>query len=434
MNQYSESSPQDNKLRYYEEHIIGGILAGTVNIDDVQLDSWDLLEMGDFLSLMRRMRNAGTPIDPESVYLESIGIDALSFYGIADLQRWAGLPTSSASVMEACRRLRGESLKVNLKDSLEELLARGEEMSGPGMLQRLQTMVYESTEGFSDIRRGFISLAEIAPKARKVYEDLHKNISYAVPTGFTALDNSLLDGYSKGDLHLIAGMTAAGKSALAWCQAKRQAMMGYGVGVVSREMSDIENLMRLQASTSGLPRHFIRKGMPSTDLQRLLNDLEETSKLPIWINTETGTVQDLRLQVKGMVDEFGLAILYIDTMQLMKTMQKQQRRDLEVGDISRSLKEIAMDNNIPVVGLSQFNRGAMNASIYDLLGYLKESSSLEQDATTITHIQLEKQEEGVFSGKTRPAKATVLKNRNGAPFIGHPLNYRGEIFEFTEAY
>ena len=423
-------------LLSYEQHIIGGIVAGIVQPDEVPIGPTEMDELAPLLTICRKMKHNGIPIDPESLLLNIGSDDHLDFYSAEDFRSWASRPLSGSSVMDACRRLRGEGLRSAITDELEDLLTRAAESTGPVLLQRVQAIAAEYGQGFQDVRRGFRSLEELAEPALRIYEDLHKNISFAVPTGYTQLDNAILDGYSKGDFHLIAGLTGGGKSAMAWAIARRQAKLGYAAGVVSREMSAIENIMRLQASEAQLPRFFMRRGMPSGDLQKLRENMAEVRKLPIWINTETGTVEDLRIQTRAMCEEFGLAILYVDTMQLMRSREKHARKDLEVGAISRGLKEIAMENNIPVVGLSQYGRGGRKVSIYEKMDYLKESSSLEQDATTIIDIEIEKLDDsdGHRFGKTRPAKATILKNRNGSPFVGIPFDYRGEFFEFTEAY
>ena len=88
-----------------------------------------------------------------------------------------------------------------------------------------------------------------------------------------------------------------------------------------------------------------------------------------------------------------------------------------------------MENNIPVVALCQFNRGGSQASIFDLMSYLKESSGIEQDASTILYVQIEKTEE---NKRVKDGKLTVLKNRNGATFASVELAYQGEIFQFFE--
>jgi replicative DNA helicase len=130
-----------------------------------------------------------------------------------------------------------------------------------------------------------------------------------------------------------------------------------------------------------------------------------------------------------MVEGFDMKILYVDYLQLLSSKHGAGNRATEVQAISRTLKEIAMDNKIPVVSLCQFNRSAGQANIYDILSHLKESSGIEQDASTILYIQIEKTDQ---PKQVKDAKLTVLKNRNGATFKPIDLHYRGETFTFSE--
>lgn len=218
-------------------------------------------------------------------------------------------------------------------------------------------------------------------------------------------------------------------SALALAFAREQARNGLCVGVVSREMSDIENVMRLQSSDANVPRWQMRKGMREYTHNTLTKHLDEFSNLPIAFDTRTVNVEGLRPQVRRMVDGYGMQILYVDYLQLLSSKGGQSTRASEVQAISRTLKEIAMENKIPVISLCQFNRGAAQATVFDILGHLKESSGIEQDASTILYVQLEKTEE---KKEVKDAKLTVLKNRNGATFQSVDLYYRGETFTFSE--
>ena len=147
------------------------------------------------------------------------------------------------------------------------------------------------------------------------------------------------------------------------------------------------------------------------------------------MNTKTDVVENLRPQVKRWVESRGLQILYVDYLQLLLTEQKGSNRADAVSTVSRTLKLIAMENNIPVVSLCQFNRAAANASVFEILGMLKESSSIEQDASTVSYVQIEK---NTMDNPNRAAQLTVLKNRNGATFKPINLNYHGPTFTFTE--
>jgi replicative DNA helicase len=196
-------------------------------------------------------------------------------------------------------------------------------------------------------------------------------------------------------------------------------------------MSDTENITRMLCSDTGTPRWKIRKGMYDDTYNTLIKHLETSfSELPFTINTKTDVVENLRPQVKRWVEAKGLTILYVDYLQLLLAEGKYgNNRANEVQTISRTLKLIAMENNIPVVSLCQFNRGAGNAGVFEILSHLKESSAIEQDASTVSYIQIEK---STMDSPDRSAELTVLKNRNGATFKPVKMNYHGPTFTFTE--
>jgi replicative DNA helicase len=130
-----------------------------------------------------------------------------------------------------------------------------------------------------------------------------------------------------------------------------------------------------------------------------------------------------------MVEQFDMKILYVDYLQLIESNNRRGSRAEDVAAVSRGLKLIAMENNIPVVALSQFNRGAIQADVTDLLSHLKESSGLEQDASTVSYIQINNADP---LAKIKSAKFQVLKNRNGVTFKPVMLDYTGETFTFNE--
>lgn len=423
----------------HEEHIISGILSGTIRAEELaKLSPSNFIdsELGFILSASLAIERSGGRADVASVYQKIIIDNPDCWIGQAELEQLSERTTSATSVFNAMKHIRSDALRTALEERVVSILGSAANLTGPQLLQKIEHTISDLKLEFTEIKRGFKFLNELADKIQSIYEDMHKNVSYCIPTGFTRFDSTILDGFSRGDEHVIAGFTGHGKTALALKMARWQAKNGYKVGWVSREMSAFENIVRMQSSELELPRHFIRSGMPLTDKDQLVSHLQNFQLLPFSINTDTRDIGALKIEVRQMVREGLIDILYIDTIQLMSSEKRSSsgRRDLEVGDISTGLKEIAMENEIPVVSLSQFSRGALNASPFELMGFLKESSSIEQDASTISYIKIEKPEDGAWlKGKYRDASLMVLKNRNGMPFIPIPFRYRGEIFEFEEA-
>lgn len=414
-------------MQIYEQKVIGGIVAGFVQPSTVDLTSSDFEsdDLGAVLRIAKQLEVAGTTIDAEMI-LNRLYETNQGFYAVDDFNLMALSAGSASVVYDAVEKIKGASLKSHLLQATANI-ALHETKSGAELLTELKDLIDTAERNHSTSENSFVYLKDITARTLGVIDDLHANISYAVSTGFGTVDDLLLDGFSRGDAHIIVGFTGAGKSAFALNCAIHQAKAGNVVGVVSREMSDVENHIRLLASQANIPRYSIRKGMTDGTRDELKRKANEVENLPIAFDTHTNNVEALRPAVRQMVERDDMKILYVDYLQLMQSTGDSSTRANEVQTISRTLKLIAMENKIPVVSLSQFNRGAMNASIYDILAHLKESSGIEQDASTISYVQIEQSDEMV-----KDAKLTILKNRNGATFKSAEFRYDGPIFTFKE--
>lgn len=413
----------------HEEHIIGGLIKGVITTADVRLLPSDFDELGAVYSIIRELEQTKTEVSPETLYQRTGEIDSLGWFSASDFKRMADAPVSGSSCIRSARLMRQSTLKDELTTKTAELFLDTEKISGAELLEKMSNLVESNKTEFSEVRQGFKHVGELMPKVLKVYEDLNSGVSYSVATGFKQIDDAILDGFSRGDEHLIVGFTGAGKSSLAMTFALNQAQRGEVVGIISKEMSDVENLIRMQSSLTKTPRWFIRKGLHDADYQKLVRHSEDFSRLPIFINTETTTVEDFRADIKELVETQNLSIVYVDYLQLMSSSENHSSRANEIQQISRTLKLIAMENNIPVVSLCQFNRKALNVSVFEIMYQLKESSGLEQDASTILFVEVEQTQE---KKQIKDASVTVLKNRNGTPFVPIELEFQGELFTFRE--
>lgn len=411
----------------YEQKIIGGIVSGLIVPSGIDLASTDFedADLGNCFKIARELENENRSIDANVL---SSRLTTEGFYGADDFRLMAQSCGSVSMALEAVDKVKGKALKTFLLQQTASL-AISDKKTGTQILDNLRDLVLHAEQNYQTSDNNFIFLKDLIGNVKGVYADLHAGVSYAVSTGFTEIDEHILDGFSKGDLHIIVGFTGQGKSALALNCARFQAKVGICVGILSREMSSIENVMRLQSADTGIARWKMRKNLYLTDFCTLKDNLDALANLPIAFDTRTKDIESLRPQVRKMVDQYDMQILYVDYLQLLSSSKNATRAE-EVSAVSRGLKEIAMENKIPVVALCQYNRGATNASVFDLINYLKESSGIEQDSSTIIYIQIEKTEE---KKQIKDAKLTVLKNRNGATFASVDLRYHGEIFTFYEA-
>lgn len=407
----------------YEKKLIGGILSGAVKPSAIDVHPSDLLDLGDCLTVLRGLEAERVPISPE--ILAARLADSDGFYTASDFALMAQAAPSAAVTFDAANKVKARALRTFLREHISTLAA-DEDRTGTELLDRLKEIVSKADKDFRTTENNFVSLAEIVPQLSAVYDDLFSGVSYSVPSGNHIIDHEIQDGFSKGDLHVVVGFTGQGKSALALNFARQQAETGLLVGVVSREMSAMENAIRLQSSAQSIPRWQISKGMHDFTHKKLKDGLAELAKLPIAFDTRTSDVESLRIQAQRMVEQSEMAILYVDYLQLM-TSSKNKSRAEEVAAVSRSLKLIAMENNIPVVALCQFNRSGVGASTFDLLSHLKESSGIEQDASTVLYVQIEKTE---TPQDWKKARLQVLKNRNGKTFNPIEMHYHGPTFTF----
>lgn len=412
----------------YEKKVIGGIVSGAVSPSGLGLDGADFSdpELAGVFRIARQLESEKVPLDA-GILAQRVAQADIGYYTEADFELMARSARSASVAIDAAERIRAVAMKGFLLERLASLAGETKK-SGPGLLESVRMLLADAERDYARAENNFVFLKDLKPKLEAVYGDLHAGVSYAVPSYFPQMDQAIGDGFSKGDLHIICGFTGQGKSALALNCARFQAQRGHVVGVVSREMSDIENVIRLQSSDLQLPRWRIRKEMFDLTHQDLVNHLEKFAELPIAFDTVTDDVEILRPQVRRMVEQHGMEVLYVDYLQLMSSSSNRTRAE-EVASVSRTLKLIAMECRIPVVALCQFNRGAVQASVFDLLSYLKESSGIEQDASTITYVTFEKSDS---PSEYRDGRVVVLKNRNGASFATVPVRYKGETFTFYE--
>lgn len=255
-------------------------------------------------------------------------------------------------------------------------------------------------------------------------------------TGYPRL-NKITSGLQGSDLIIIAARPSMGKTAFALNMARNVALIERKpVAVFSLEMSCDQLSMRLLTSEAQIDSNRLRTGFISpedwqnaTDAAGVLNDM------PIFIDdTPNISVMDVRAKARKLYQKHGeLGVVIIDYLQLMRAPFKSDRRDLEIAEISRSLKALAKELNIPVIALSQLNRMLeQRADKRPMMSDLRESGALEQDADIIAFIY---RDEVYNKEPDNPKKGTaeiiVAKNRNGATGTAHMV-FHGQYTRFEE--
>jgi replicative DNA helicase len=206
-----------------------------------------------------------------------------------------------------------------------------------------------------------------------------------VPTAVRDI-NLKLNGYQQSDLTIIAGRPAMGKTAYALNDALHQARLGYPVGIFSLEMSARQLTARLFANYAGIDSNKLAFGTLSQSEYDVAAGLRSSfSKLPLYIDDEPYlSLLSLKIKAKKWVREKKVKIIYIDYLQLINNNLKGRTRDQEISEISRTLKGLAKELDIPIIALSQLSRTVeARGDKRPMLSDLRESGAIEQDADNV---------------------------------------------------
>jgi replicative DNA helicase len=277
--------------------------------------------------------------------------------------------------------------------------------------------IFEVSE--NRIRPAFYSLQQLVTANIDTLEEREGNkaLVTGVPSGFRDLDH-LTSGFQASDLIILAARPSMGKTAFALNIARNAALDGdVPVAVFSLEMSKEQLSMRMLCAEARVDSFRLRGGFLSReDWQNLTDAASSLTQAPIFIDDSPDiTVMEIRAKARRLKMDKGLGLVIIDYLQLMRVHRSAERRDLEISEISRSLKSLAKELSIPVIALSQLNRKLEERSDKrPLLSDLRESGALEQDADVVAFIY----RDDVYNrDENNPKKGTaeilLKKQRNG---------------------
>jgi replicative DNA helicase len=259
------------------------------------------------------------------------------------------------------------------------------------------------------------------------------------PSGFTKLDR-LTSGWQKSELIIIAARPSMGKTALALSMARNMSIdHGRNVAIFSCEMSSIQLVNRLIIAETDIPGDKIRNGRLSEEEWKQLDTrIKKLVQAPIYIDdTPAISIFELRAKCRRLMAQHKLDIVIVDYLQLMTGPDNAGSREQEVSNISRSLKSIAKELNVPIIALSQLNRSVemRGGTKRPLLSDLRESGAIEQDADMVVFIHRQEKfgitafEDG--SSTKGIAEIILAKNRNG-PVDDVRLRFREEKAQFVD--
>ena len=333
-----------------------------------------------------------------------------------------GVPVGNYSLVgEYCRIVKEKSLLRRLINASNNVIARCfEGVDEPEVLIDLaQSELFEIAG--EKVRSGFFRPHEIVKSSFGTLDalaDRGQRIT-GVETGFEELD-SMLSGLQPSELIVLAARPSLGKTALALNIAAHAAQKGRVVGMFSLEMSKESLLMRLLCSEARIDSHKLRTGFASQqDWEKMAKALGRLAEAPLFIeDTPALSVLQIRAKARRLKAERGLDLLVVDYLQLATGHGRFENRTQEVSFISRSLKGIAKELNIPVLALSQLSRAPeQHGAGRPELWHLRESGSIEQDADVVIFIYRERRRDDEEDGQDPRAgvetKLIVGKQRNG---------------------
>jgi replicative DNA helicase len=344
--------------------------------------------------------------------LDAVG-GALFLAEVADYE------STAANVLHHARIVREKSLRRRLITAATEIVASVYDEPEPAdkLLDLAEGRIFAL--GQEQARTSFQSLRDEMHDTFDFVEALREGTITGVPTGFDDLDK-LTGGFQRGDLIIVAARPSMGKTALALNMARNAAVQsGRRVGVFSLEMNRRSLVLRLLSSEAEVDVSRFHRGYVSTrDLSHLATAAGRLSNAPIWIDDSSSlTVLEMRAKARRLKHEHGLDLLVVDYLQLAQGAANAENRNQEISQISRGLKGLAKELDIPVIALSQLSRAPEQRGEghrRPMLADLRDSGAIEQDADLVMFIyRAEFYDRGENPENAGVAEIIVAKQRNG---------------------
>ena len=344
--------------------------------------------------------------------LESVGANALSL-----IEEF--LPTSAA-VLSYVRLVKGKSalrrLIATAKNITESAYAQNQEVSD--VIDTAEQAILSIRE--TTAKKGIISLKDLSKIAVEKYMSLieNKNAVTGIGSGFIDLDR-LTAGFQPGELVVIAARPSMGKTAFTLNVAAHVGIEERTpVAFFSLEMGAEQLFNRLIGAYAEIDLSRLRSGfIKAEDYNRLTQAAGHLAEAPMFIDeTPSLSIGDLRNKSRRLVHQHGVKLVVVDYLQLMSAPHRFENKAVEVGEISKGLKSIARELSIPVIALSQLNRGVESRTDKrPMMSDLRESGAIEQDADVIAFLYREEYylREKTPEDKKNVAEIIIGKNRNG---------------------
>lgn len=325
---------------------------------------------------------------------------------------------------------------INFSTDIQKL-AYDEKTDVDDIVQKAESELFKISN--NSLKKDFVAINPVIGEAIKRIEDAAKRTDglSGIASGFHKLDK-ITSGWQRSDLVIIAARPAMGKTAFVLSMAKNMAEMGVPIAVFSLEMANVQLVNRLLVNACEIPAEKIKNGnLERYEWEQLMQRSRTLENLPIFLDDSAGlSVMELNTKARRLVKDHNVKIIIIDYLQLMNASgMKFGSREQEVSMISRSLKQLAKELDIPIIALSQLNRGVEKTEDKRPgLADLRESGAIEQDADMVLFIhrpEYYKITEDKVTGESLEGIAEIIiaKHRNGA--VGDVrLSFKKELARF----
>ncbi|MHB1678629.1 MAG: replicative DNA helicase [Sulfuriferula sp.] len=427
-----------------EQSVLGGLLlennawdriADVINRNDFYRHDHKLIYQG-----ITKLIEMGKPADVVTIgeALENLG-ELGNVGGLPYLVALAQNTPSAANIRRYAEIVRERAIMrklVEVGTDITESAYNPAGRSANDLLDQAEKKVFDIAEAGARSQQGFL---EIKPLLTQVVERIDELFSRAnpsditgIPTGFADLDQKTA-GLQPGDLIIVAGRPSMGKTAFSINMGENVAIdSGLPVAIFSMEMGGAQLVMRMLGSIGRLDQHKIRTGqLQDDDWQKLTYAVGKLNDAPIFIDeTPALNALELRARSRRLHRQCGkLGLIIIDYLQLMSAVSSGENRATEISEISRSLKALAKELNVPIVALSQLNRSLeQRPNKRPVMSDLRESGAIEQDADVILFIYRDE----VYNPDSQDkgsAEIIIGKQRNG-PIGMVRLTFLGEHTRF----
>ena len=424
-----------------EQSVIGGLMLDNRAWDEVA----DVINENDFYRhdhalILRAIDALAEDSQPYDVVTVSEWLGARneldSIGGLAYLSILANDTPTAVNVKAYANIVREYSILRSLIQIGNEISASAFNADGrpsKELLDEAERKVFQIAEKGAGNREGFEAVSALLTRAVERVEEMYRSgeAITGIATGFGKFDEKT-SGLQKSDLIIIAGRPSMGKTSFAMNLAETAALNGgHSVAVFSMEMPGEQLALRMMSSLGRIDSHNLRTGkLDDQDWPRLVSSVNMLSKAKLFIDdTAALTPTDLRARTRRLKREHGLDLVIVDYLQLMQVSGSKENRATEISEISRSLKALAKELEVPVVALSQLNRSVeQRPDKRPIMSDLRESGSIEQDADVILFIYRDE----VYNEDTADkgiAELLIRKQRNG-PIGTVRLAFLGQYTRF----